>query len=66
MRCGEEWSIEAVVEGEPEPVVDSPLIDTDVIEGSSYLKQAIETLSSVVLDLPFGVTIGIKRGGRSE
>lgn len=66
MRCGEEWSIEAVVEGEPEAVLDSPLIDTDVIEGPSYLKQAIEALSGVVLNLPFGVTIGIKRGGGSE
>lgn len=66
MRRGEEWAIEAVVEGEPEPVLDSPLIDTDVIEGPSYLQQAIETLSGVVLNLPFGVTIGIKRDVGSE
>lgn len=61
LRKGEEWVVEAVVEGSPEPEYESPLIDTDVVEGPGYLQQAGELLSGIIIDLPFGVTIGVKR-----
>jgi hypothetical protein len=38
-KKGEEWLVEAVVGGQPDPNLQSPLIDTDVVDGPTYIAQ---------------------------
>jgi hypothetical protein len=61
LHRGEEWVVEAVVQGDAEPTLDSPLIDTDIVEGPSMLEQVAEQLAGITLTLPFGVQLQIKR-----
>lgn len=46
IRRGEEWVIEAVVEGDSMPELESSLIDTDVVSGPSALAQWAQQASS--------------------
>lgn len=61
LRRGEEWAVEAVVEGDPAPTLQSSLIDTDVEQGGSARDQLAEFLSGIVLTGPFGITIRLPR-----
>jgi hypothetical protein len=63
LHRGEEWVVEAVVQGDASPTIESPLIDTDVVDGPSAVKQLIEQLADVALTvtLPLGVQIQLKR-----
>lgn len=63
LRRGEEWVFEAVVKGEPSPLMVSPIIDADIIEGPSAAKQLVELLADVAVSitLPWGGQIQLKR-----
>ncbi len=57
LRCGDEWAVQAVVEGVAAPELVSPLIDTDIVEGATARDQLAEFFSGIVLSGPFGITI---------
>lgn len=61
LRRGDAWVVEAVVSGEPTPELDSPLIDTDVVDGATYLEQLAEILAGTIVTLPLGVSIRLRR-----
>jgi hypothetical protein len=63
LHRGEEWVVEAVVQGDITPVLESPLIDTDVVEGPTALKQLAQQLGDVAVSvsLPFGLQIQPRR-----
>ncbi len=57
LRRGDEWAVQAVVEGVAAPELFSPLIDADVVEGASARDQFAEFFSGIVLSGPFGIAI---------
>jgi hypothetical protein len=61
LRRGDEWAVEAVVEGDPAPTLRSSLVDTDVDERGNARDQLAEFLSGIVLTGPFGITIRLPR-----
>ena len=63
LHRGEEWVVEAVTQGDASPTIESPFIDTDVVEGPSAVKQLIEQLGDVALTvtLPLGIQIQFRR-----
>lgn len=62
LRTGEEVAFEAVVEGKSKPELESPLIDTDIVDGPAFqeivTKQLIWGAESVALSLPGSVLVG--------
>ena len=55
LRRQDEWSVEAVVAGLPEPVLESPLVNTDIVEGPTYRAElARSLLETMTLTLPGG------------
>lgn len=61
LRRGDEWTIDAVVQGVPSPEFESPLIDTDIIEGATRLDQVADLLSGAIFELPFGIRLQVPR-----
>lgn len=63
LRRGEEWAVEAVVGGEPKPTLDSPLVDTDLVEGPSAVELFAEQFADVIVSvaLPFGLELRVNR-----
>jgi hypothetical protein len=49
-RQGSAWSVDVVVSGRPDPRVNSPLIDTDVVDPPTYRKQLARSLATVAAD----------------
>lgn len=62
LRKGEAWTVEAVVEGDADPVVTSPLIDTD-ISTRTLADQLTEILSGTEILLP-GLGVTVRWSGR--
>lgn len=57
LRHRDEWTVEAVVGGDPTPQIDSPLIDTSIITPSSRAELAVE-VAGVIGALPLPVPGG--------
>jgi hypothetical protein len=57
LRRGEERLVQAVVSGPPVPVLDSPLIDTDVVSGPTYTSELAQGLLAVLFASVLGLSL---------